>query len=36
MAEEGKKLKRMCANIKSVFTRTERFVDNYAANPKPE
>jgi hypothetical protein len=36
MAEKGKKLKCMCANIKSVFTRTERFVDNYAADPKPE
>jgi len=26
----------MCANIRSAFTRMERFVDNYAVDPRPE
>jgi len=36
MDEKGKKLIRICANIKSAFTRMERFVDNYAIDPRPE
>jgi len=36
MDERGKKLIRICANTKSTFTRLERFVDSYAADPKPE
>ena len=31
-----KKLIRSCANIKSAFTRKERFVDNYVVDPRPE
>jgi len=36
MDEKGKKLIRICANIKSAFTRMERFVDSYAVDPRPE
>jgi hypothetical protein len=36
MEEKSKKLIRICANTKSTFTRMERFVDNYAVDPKPE
>ena len=36
MDEKGKKLICICANIKSAFTRMERFVDNCAVDPKPE
>jgi hypothetical protein len=36
MDEKGKRLIRICANINGAFTRMERFVDNYAADPKPE
>jgi hypothetical protein len=36
MDEKDKKLICICANIKNAFTRMERFVDNYAADPKPE
>jgi len=36
MDEKGKKLICICANIKSSFIRMERFVDNYAADPRPE
>ena len=36
MDERCKKLIRICANTKSAFTRLERFVDNYAADPKSE
>jgi hypothetical protein len=36
MEEKSKKLIRICANTKSAFTRMERFVDNYAVDPKPE
>jgi len=36
MDERGKKLIRVCANIKGAFTRLERFVENYSKDPKPE
>jgi hypothetical protein len=36
MNEKGKKLIHICANIKSAFTRMERFVDNYTVDPRPE
>jgi len=36
MDEKGKQLIHICANIKSAFTRMERFVDNYAVDPRPE
>jgi hypothetical protein len=36
MEEKSKKLIRICANTKSTFTRMERFVDNYATDPRPE
>jgi hypothetical protein len=36
MEERGKKLIRICANAKSAFTRLEKFIDNYEADPKPE
>jgi hypothetical protein len=35
MDKRGKKI-HICANTKSAFTRLERFVDNYAVDPKPE
>ena len=36
MDKKIKKLTRICTNTKNVFTRMERFVDSYAADPKPE
>lgn len=36
MEEKSKKLIHICANTKSTFTRMERFVDNYATDPRPE
>jgi len=36
MDDKGKKLICICANIKSAFTRMQRFVDNYAVDPRPE
>jgi hypothetical protein len=36
MDKHIKKLIRICANTKSAFTRMERFVESYAADPKPE
>jgi len=36
MDEKVKKLILICANIKSAFSRMERFVDNYAVDPRPE
>jgi hypothetical protein len=36
MDEHIKKLIRICAYTKSAFTRMERFVEGYAADPKPE
>jgi hypothetical protein len=36
MEDKIKKLIGNCSNTKSAFTRTERFVDNYAADPSPE
>jgi hypothetical protein len=36
MEEKSKKLICIFANTKSAFTRLERFVDNYAVDPKPE
>jgi hypothetical protein len=36
MDEELKKLTCISANTKCVFTRMERFLDNYAADLKPE
>ena len=34
--KEVKNLMRIWANTKSAFTRIERYVDNYAVEPKPE
>jgi len=36
MDEKGRKLVRICVNIKSAFARMERFVDNYAVDPRRE
>jgi len=34
MDERGKKLIRVCANIKGAFTRLERFVEKYLIDPE--
>jgi hypothetical protein len=36
MDEKDKKLICICGNIKSAFTRMERFVDNCGVDPRPE
>jgi len=36
MDEKDKKLIGICANIKSTYTRMERFMDNYAVDTRPE
>jgi hypothetical protein len=36
MQESRKRLTRICANMKSAFTRMEKFVDNYMVDKKPQ
>ena len=36
MEESRKRLIRICANMKGAFTRTEKFVNSYMEDQKPE